>query len=215
MKRCAAVLAVALLALLPGPSFAQRRGGFGGGGGLGGFDRSGLFLLSQDSVQKELKLSPDQASQVNNLLEKSRESFGGFRDLSREERRRRMEETAKANEAAVQNILDENQSKRLRQIALQQRGGWALADPKIADELELTADQKDQINSIQEDARNEMRNIAEGGDRQQARERFQALRKSTGQKLEALLTPEQQAKWKALQGEPFAGEIRLGGPGRN
>jgi len=44
------------------------------------------------------------------------------------------------------------------------------------------------------------------------RKKMDDLRKSTGDKLVALLTPEQKTKWTAMQGEPFKGEIRVGPP---
>jgi hypothetical protein len=53
-----------------------------------------------------------------------------------------------------------------------------------------------------------------GGGGGEAREKLESLRKSSGEKIQALLTPEQQAKWKELVGEPFKGELRPFGGGR-
>lgn len=196
------VIAVAIAALATTQSFAQR----GPGGGRGGFgDRSGLFLLGQDSVQSELKLTPDQTAQAKELLEKSRESMRGLREASPQERRKKFEESASANEAAVKALLKPEQLTRLNQISLQVRGPMAFSDPQVAESLGLTSEQKDKIHGIHEKSREEMRSLGrEGG-----REKFEELRKSTSEKIQALLTPEQEAKWKALQGEPFKGEIQF------
>jgi hypothetical protein len=40
------------------------------------------------------------------------------------------------------------------------------------------------------------------------------LRKSTNEKVLAVLTDEQKTKWTELTGAPFTGEIRLGGEGQ-
>ena len=44
------------------------------------------------------------------------------------------------------------------------------------------------------------------------RKKMADLRKTSGDKLLALLSAEQKTKWTTLQGEPFKGEIRVGPP---
>ena len=44
------------------------------------------------------------------------------------------------------------------------------------------------------------------------RKKMDDVRKNSGEKLLAVLSPEQKAKWTELQGEPFKGEIRVGPP---
>jgi len=52
----------------------------------------GPALLTQESVEKELKLSDDQVKQARELAEQQRGSFRGLRDLSPEERQKRVDE---------------------------------------------------------------------------------------------------------------------------
>lgn len=195
------VAALAVMTLAAPAAWAQR------GGGRGGFGGGGTLLLGQKSVQTELKLTDEQTAKVTAHLEKQRGSFAELRDLSREERGAKMREQATANDAALKEILTADQLKRLKQITLQQRGPSALADDEVADAVGLTAEQKEKVRSIN----SEMRGLFQGGggeDREAMRKKFEEARASTRTKLEALLTPEQQTKWKELTGEPFKGEIQ-------
>ena len=98
MKRLGQLTLVVTVAVMAGaPALAQeqqrpRGGGFGG---------SPTFLLTQKSVQDELKLSAEQVKKVEELLAKQREAFQGLRDLSREERQKKMEEQRTANQKAA------------------------------------------------------------------------------------------------------------------
>ena len=113
--------------LAPNDAWAQRGGrGFGGGGG------GDAMLLSQDSVQTELKLSEEQKQKIADFLDKQREAFSGLQDLSREERQEKFAEMRKASQQAIAGLLDEAQLKRLKQISLQQRGAQALGVPTVS-----------------------------------------------------------------------------------
>ena len=187
----------------------------GPGRGRGGFD--GLMLLSQKSVQDELKLSEDQAKQVNEQADKQRESFDELRDLSREERQKRMTESREQNQKMVSTVLNEEQQKRFRQISLQLQGAQALTSPEVATVLDLSDEQKKSVEEIQTASREEMRAAFQGGegDRDAMRKKLQEARQASNDKLKAVLTAEQQTKWQELLGEPFKGELRgPGGPGQ-
>jgi Spy/CpxP family protein refolding chaperone len=178
------------------------------GAGFGNFGGSQVFLLTQKSVQDELKTSDEQNTKVKELADKQRDGLKGLRELSREERQKKMEEATKATEKAVAEILKPEQTKRLKQIQLQQQGPRAFARPETATALKLTDEQKDKVKSIQEDARKEQRELFKGGPGEETRKKAEELRKTTQEKLLKVLTEEQQSKWKELTGEPFKGEIK-------
>jgi hypothetical protein len=197
-------LAAAVVAIAVSPALAQQRQGRGFGGmGLGT-----LFYLTQKSVQEELKMSDEQIKKVTELQEKQREAFQGLRDLSQEERRTKMQENAKAQSEAIAKLLDAKQLKRAKQIALQQQVSRALAftlnNEEIAKELKITDEQKDKIRDIQMKSFEELRDL--GRDEEAAKKR-QEVMKATNEKVMGLLTDEQKAKLKEMQGEPFKGEI--------
>lgn len=209
MKRLMQVsLAAAVVALAVSPALAQqqRRGGFGGFGG------GAIFLLGQKSVQEELKMSNEQVSKIKELSEKQREAFQGLRDLSQEERRTKMQDLAKANDKAVNEILKPEQLKRIKQISLQQqvksRLGFVLSNEEIAKSLKITDEQKGKMKEIQDKAREETQGL--GRDEEGFKKR-QEVMKATNEKVMGLLTAEQKTKLKEMQGEPFKGEITFGG----
>lgn len=203
MKRLMQItLVVAVVAITAGSALAQQQrqrqgGGFGrfGGGNV-------LFLLNQKSVQEELKLSKEQNKKITELQGKQRESFQGFRDLSQEERRAKMQEIGKAQNDALAKILDAKQLKRARQIALQQPG--SINNPEVAKALNITDEQREKMREIQMKSFQEMRDLGRDENAAQKREE---LRKATNEKVMAVLTAEQKTKLKEMQGEPFKGKI--------
>src|SRR4051794_29310655 len=91
------VLALGLVTLLVSSAQAQtqRPGGgrgFGPGAGMGG---GGVMLLSNKSVQQELKVSDEQASKLDalavDLRTKQREQFQKLQDVPQDERRAKMQ----------------------------------------------------------------------------------------------------------------------------
>jgi Spy/CpxP family protein refolding chaperone len=208
MKRIGQITVVlAVVAMASGSAQAQQqnRRGFGGFGG------SPIFLLNQKSVQEELKLTEDQVTKVKELSEKQRESFRGLRDLSQEERQKKVAESAKANAKAVAEILKPEQLKRVKQITLQRRGAQALGDPEVAKTLNLTGEQKDKLKTIQDEVRQARGNGQRGDRSEEAQKKRAEARKATNEKLMGVLTAEQKTKLKELMGEPFKGAIEFNG----
>ncbi|WP_165230916.1 hypothetical protein [Aquisphaera insulae] len=217
------LVAFGLVAFLAVPAMAQPPGG-GRGFGFGGPGGGGLgMLLSNKSVQEELKLAGDQVEKVKELADKTREKiekateglegqerFAKVREISKE-----LEDDAKA---AIKDVLKPEQITRLHQIRNQTLGYLAFANEEVAKKLELTDAQKDEVKSISEEAGSKMREIFQEsqGDRQAARTKINELRKETLAKVEAKLTDAQKATWKELTGAPFELKMegRPGGPGR-
>jgi hypothetical protein len=211
-------LALGLAALLASPALAQgqRKGGFGRGGGMFGGPGG---LVSNKSVQKELKLTDDQAKKateaVQAVREKHQEEFQGLRDLSPEERGEKMRELTKTMNdeqmKALADILNADQIKRLKQISLQARGNQAFADAEVQKDLKLTDDQKDKIKTINEDFGQEMRSLFQsGGDFQENQKKMASMRKEAMDKVVAVLTDDQKKAWKDMTGEPFEVKFEAG-----
>src|SRR5438105_2746092 len=68
------------------------------GAGSGGTGRDLVSLMTQKSVQEELKLSDEQVKKVTELAQTRRSSGRGARNLSQEEQQKRLAETTQANE---------------------------------------------------------------------------------------------------------------------
>jgi hypothetical protein len=199
-----AFLGLSLVALLSGPAAAQGRG-FGRGGSV-------AFLLSNESVQKELKLDDKQLEKAKELAEKTgeemREKFQGLGDLSPEERRAKFQEinremTASTLKAAGE-FLKPEQITRLKQIAYQQRYAQAFNDPEVAKKLNLTDAQKSDIQTILADSMKEMPTREDfQDDREAAMKKAGEVNKQALAKAEAKLNDEQRKTWKDLLGTPF------------
>jgi hypothetical protein len=221
------VVVAAVAVLLAAPAQAQRQGqgrgqfGFGGPGGGGP-----MQLLQNPGVQKELKLSEEQIEKVNKIGQemraKMKEAFAGFQDLSQEERREKMQEFQKTmaaeNKKALGEIgLNEEQSKRLKQIELQTRGYMVYADPEVQKTLGFTDEQKEKLKTIGGEVAKEMQQAREdaGGDFRAMQEKMTAIRKEATTKVQAVLTDEQKAKWKEMTGAPFQLQQQRRRPGGN
>ncbi len=170
---------------------------------------AGDFLLGQESVQKELKLSEEQIKKVEDLSASMREKFKEALGLEGDERRTKWEEIRKENEKAVE-ILKPEQSKHLKQISYQQQGAGAFANAEVVEALKLTNEQKQEVEKINHESRfAQMRELIKGAADEEDRKKIEELRKDASEKVVKLLSDEQKAKWKDLQGEPFKGELRF------
>jgi Spy/CpxP family protein refolding chaperone len=221
MKRtCYLLLAVsAVMMSLNAAALAQPGGGFGGRGFGGG--GSLLDLARIEAVQKEIEVVDDQLTAINKLadeLRAQRDSQQGerpdFRNMSEEQRdklfaemRARREKESLAANAKLAEILLPPQITRLEEISLQQRGTSALGDPKVAEKLGLSADQKKKLEETMtanmESMRSKMQELFQGGNRDGIREKMQELRKEADEKVLAALTADQKAKFESLKGQPF------------
>ena len=209
------LLVVGIAALLAAPVFAQPPGG-GGPGGRGGFGRGGRggvsMLLTNKSVQDELKLTEDQVTKARDVVTKTREKYQDemtkLRDLTGDERRDKMQAlTTKISEETMKglgDVLKPEQVKRLKQIALQQRGAGALADAEIQKTLKITDEQKAKLKTITDDAAKARADIGRG---EGAGEKMAALRKDTLTKSEAVFNADQTKAWKDMVGASF--EIKM------
>jgi len=220
MRRvCLSVLGLALVGILAQPALGQGQGrgqGRGGrGAGMGGI----AGLLNNESVQKELKLDSEQVDKIKAAIAKVRqqheEDFTKLRDLDQEEQRtKRQELTKTVSEELLKSaggILTPDQVKRLKQIDLQQAGTRAFTRADVEKGLNLTADQKEKIKAISEDAAKEMNELRQAGGGQGNREKMTELRNQTNGKIQAVLTDDQKKTWKEMTGEPF--QIQRGGRG--
>jgi Spy/CpxP family protein refolding chaperone len=201
------MLAFGALALMAAPAWAQQgRGGFGMMGG-------GAGLLTNKSVQKELKVTDEQAPKLETLAtelrEKGRGRFQGLQDLSDDERRTKMQELQRTAQAelhkGVEGVLNADQLKRFKQIEVQVAGINAYNQPHVQEALKLTDDQKSKVREINQSTMEATRSAFTdaGDDRQAAMKKVTELRKEANTKAAALLTDDQKKSWKDLAGEPF------------
>ena len=206
--KLAVVLGVVLL--LTSTAAAQRFGPFGGGG-------KAMLLMNPD-VQQELKLSEDQIAKVKELSQSVFEKLKDkLKDTPKDQLREKLAEVAKAigeeTDKAMKDLLKPEQTKRMRQLELQQRGYEAFTDAEVQKDLKLDDDQKEKIKILTDDARKDLGELFQGakGDPKEAMTKIQALRKDTLEKVMATLKEDQKKAWTALTGEPFEFKFRRPG----
>ena len=215
VRRWMAVTVLTMAVLIP--AMAQPPAGRPGGpfGGRLGGPMLMVGLLRSPQVQQELKLTDQQRQQLEQLGEQWREKMRGLRDLPPEERRQKGEGMRAEVEKQLATILNEQQMKRLKQIALQVEGYAALERPEIADQVGLTKEQRQKIRDILRQAAEKRREAFQQGqgDRQAAFQRMREIRQWVDGEIEKLLTAEQKKKWQELVGAPFKFEGGFGGFG--
>ena len=184
---------------------AQGPGGRGMGGGLG--------LLSNKSVQKELKLTDDQIEKAKTAAteqrEKMMEKFQELRDLEPAEQQVKrtalMKEMAADSKKVTDALLKPEQAKRFVQISLQTQGVGAFMDEATQAKLKMTDEQKNKLKDIGDESGKQMMELREmfQSDRDGAMKKGAEIRKATTEKATAVLTADQKATWKEMTGEPF------------
>lgn len=211
-------LAAALLLALASLGAAQDPGGQGRGGGRGrmmmmGGGGGGLMLLGRKDVQKDLALTADQMKKLEALRAKADEDRQAAMENARaqgdfEGVREAMAKMMEDYQKKVDEIVTPDQSKRLKEIDIQIRGGMALYDEKVQKELGITAAQKSSMEDLSVKQREAMRTIFEKRqsgelDNDQVQQLMTKNRDIMGAELIKLLTPEQADKFKAMQGKKF------------
>ncbi len=204
-------MTVALAVAVAAPSWAQGRGqGRGFGGGMMG---GPLQILMIPAVQDELKLTEEQKTKLQQvgqeLMQSGREFFQSLRDLSPEERQKKIQDYQAESNKKINAVLKEDQQKRLRQLVLQRQGVAIITqDEEVAKQLKITDDQKLKIRDISRAAREEINALRQsggggGGFSPEMFAKIQEINKKTNEKIEALLTDDQKKQWKELCGAPF------------
>jgi Spy/CpxP family protein refolding chaperone len=211
-------LAFGIVALMAAPALAQQ--GRGGGGMFGG---GGGMLLSNKSVQAEIKATEDQVSKLtalgDNMRTKATEAREAAKDLSQEERQAKMRELMTKGQAdmdkALGDILKPEQLKRIHEIQVQTAGAMGLTMGRVGDKLKLTDDEKQKIRDLNQEVGQQMREIFSSAqdDREGAMKKMTALRKETLAKALKVLTADQKNAYDELAGKPF--EIKMEPPRRN
>jgi serine/threonine protein kinase len=162
---------------------------------------SQLYLLCQPAVLDDLGLGDEQRPRVNKFCARvGKEWVESLADVGRRspaERGRRAVARARAYEVEVNALLTPAQRARLRQIGLQAEGPGAFSEPEVVAELELTAEQRDQIRTIEDETLfGWMRGAAPG-----ARDR------TANERILAVLTEEQVRRWRVMTGEALKNPI--------
>lgn len=173
--------------------------------------RTGYFLLFQSSVEKELKLTPEQKAKLE-AIQKEKKNVDGQSLLSLENRRQLLN---KLYYTAIGNVIQPQQQTRLKQIYFQIEfklsGILIFRQFHVTEKLVLTQVQQKKVNEIlkkyfEAEARLKKRYV---GRTKTRADRLLKLRQQYAAHVGRILTDEQKEKWKEQIGKAFRGRITL------
>lgn len=180
-----------------------------------------VTLLRTREVQLELKIEEDKAQKIAAIdAEVRREMLRLTAEYNAKvnELNGKMNEIKKKAEGDALGLLSDAQHRRTEQLKLQKQGWLAfLANSQVREKLGLSRQQTDEMRKLQLTI---LRGAGAAGgpfgnatpqnanltSQERARQRYEELDKRTAENLEkmlAILTPEQKAKWSEMTGEPF------------
>lgn len=171
-----------------------------------------LGPFASPDVQKELKLSEEQIGKLkdalNKVLEKHRDDFAKFQQMSPEEQQKQMMALNEDHKKAVAGVLDAKQWKRYKQFQWQMDPIGALQDPDLQKELKLSDEQKKKLAGIFSEAQKKAREMSQKppATREEAQTRYEAFRKDLETKTNDVLNDEQKKNLKEMMGPPFKRE---------
>lgn len=161
-----------------------------------------VFMIFRPAVKKELKITDDQEK-------RAKDAFGDILQVDGDRIMITMTGDTDLKELGKNalKVLDADQTKRLKEVWIQEQFGTAIADDEVAKELALTDDQRKSADKEIESAGQALMEMFQGGDHgpEMAKKALE-VRKKAGEKMLALLTEEQKKKYEAMKGKPFKSE---------
>lgn len=168
-----------------------------------------LILLRQKSVQKELKLTPDEIKKIVEFTHTQHEAAVKALQLTEDERKDKFAAMEKENKKFLADNLKPAQKKRLDQITMQLTGLTQLTRKEIIQELKLTKEQVAKVKKLQKEARKTLAKLFDAKDAADRNEKLAKLREETRNNIMDLLTEEQRVIARRMVGEPFTGELEF------
>jgi Spy/CpxP family protein refolding chaperone len=202
-------------------------------GGMQGMQNNQMFLLMREDVREDLKLSADQQARLTELVQNRMQGMmgrGGQGQGGQGQRGQggqgqrgqggqgqrgqggQMGEEMQRMQAELNReinaILTPEQQTRLRQISIQLQGPRAVLNPEVGSQLNLTEAQQTRIRELMQRHREAnqsvMQRVRSGEiEMQQAMETTRRNDEALGAEIAKVLTPEQAAKLKAMEGSKF------------
>jgi eukaryotic-like serine/threonine-protein kinase len=180
--------------------------------------RHDLHLLYVREVQDLLRVDEAQRALIDDMEGKlsvrRREDFRDFRKLSLDERHQRMVEEARQQEQFVAKVLRPEQARRLKQIALQQRGPMAFLDSTVAESLKLSQKDRETIRKVIDEAGPFYRFRSSKSEEPSGSPRppMTTVFRETVNRILDLLTETQRERWGEMTGEPVNAPFRPSSP---
>jgi Spy/CpxP family protein refolding chaperone len=195
-----------LIALVSCVALAAAQGGGQRGGQRRGGGNTELTLAARADVQKELAVTDDQKTKIADLNTKANEArraaFQNAQQMDPAERAKIMADMRAQQKKDLAGVLNDGQMKRLGELLLQREGYNALGQESVQKDLGLSSDQVSKIKDLMQKAQEA--NAALRQNQDMTREERTAAQQK-------VLTSDQDAKFKSMQGKPFTFDTGNGG----
>nr|UXE45634.1 hypothetical protein Hi04_10k_c5016_00043 [uncultured bacterium] len=166
-----------------------------------------ILLLRQKSVRDELKLNEAVSEKIKTYSANQWKKAQDASKLSKSEQDAKFDEMGKENRQFLETNLTKAQQERLEQITLQVAGLSCITRPKIAERLQLTADQKSKAKQLQKEASEDLEQLVKSNDSNDRKQEINKLWDKNDHRINQLLTDSQKATWKQMTGHEFKGEF--------
>ncbi len=155
-------------------------------------------VLMRPEIRKELKLSKEQAKQLDEIQKEMANSARSGNPTSFDVAGMFAQQDAK-----VLAVLDDTQKDRLQEIRVQIMGAVSLSDPQVAKGLNLTDDQKATVKKTRADTFKQYMSAIQSGKRSGLDKLMEQLSKDQEKVLIALLDDDQKTALTKMAGTPF------------
>lgn len=175
------------------------------------FNANPLGLLENKDVQKDLKLSEEQTKTVGDLAKKYQD---GLKDLPKgRDGIKKRQELANSIKQEADGVLKADQSKRVKQLEVQQKGLNAFFDQTLMKDLGLTDEQKGKVRDAIKDMNAKRIELLKDlkGNREEIQKKTAELTRTSVTEFVKGLGDEQRKKWQDIAGEPFQGVLPAAG----
>jgi len=171
--------------------------------------------FSNPQVRQQLNLNDNQFTGLNKAYQQAYNTYqqgvnGLDKTLNDTQRQQRMNELQGNFYKDLTNstntvLTDPKQRERYNQLYWQYQGYGAFTNPMIAEMLKLTPEQRDRFRQMQQDWSTQMSKLGPlyQTDKQQAITQFSKLQGQNTDRINSVLTPEQQKMWQQLAGNSY------------
>jgi len=216
----AIVAAGSLLTFGPSLHAAERKGKTEGGAGNRGVTMQERF----DRIAEQLNLTDEQKDKAREAFRSQFEAMRGLRDASPDERREKLKTMTDEQDKKMKEILKPDQLEKWQTVKEQLRAqmqpggaggpGGTMQErfDRIAEQLNLTDEQKDKVKEAFSGQVETMRGLRDASP-EERREKLKTMMDEQDKKMKEILKPDQFEKWQTVK-EQLRSRMLQGGQGR-
>lgn len=162
--------------------------------------------FQRGKMMQDLNLTDDQKAQMKSMRDEMKQQHDAIQNdasLTADQKKEKMKALHQSQMQKMNSILTPDQQAKMKAFRQQQMQNHKMqkGHKMMKDQLGLSADQKTQMKALQQEMKQQRDAIINDANltADQKKEKMKALHQSQMQKMNSILTPEQQAKMKAFR----------------